>query len=305
MAVVQLAMPAGDAYERMFSGAFTIVSEHTEAVWKDHLSFQIRVWSSKVARTHPKAVRDVGASIQELAQKILVNPLDGAHLQNPVLERTWVWEKWMYDDYVKIMGASHSICPFDGQPLAAALPHTFAQKIMTWLTGAQAFLQRGLQMPLRAEMKENTVAVMQGNRQLAPVSAPPCLSVALMNCFELEDKLQFYFQLAKQSREIQKNARREVYLVQATDVAVQVSTQMKVVVARGHEARKQDRELDERKTNSSIEAMGRAQRMESHILEDSIAAAARQLQRTESALQAERNAGERLQAEASNLKRLL
>ncbi|MEI6242167.1 MAG: hypothetical protein WCP39_02040 [Chlamydiota bacterium] len=61
-----------------------------------------------------------------LRKEILINPLDRSALQDPVIERTWTWERWMHEEYRKHFQES----PLNGKPMNGETPaHLFAQDL--------------------------------------------------------------------------------------------------------------------------------------------------------------------------------
>ncbi len=104
--------------------------------WKDPLSKKLFAWgvdviSIDLERMSQTAIdqRVLGLA-DELASKILLNPLDHSPLVKPMLDRSlWVWEKESLDDYRYIAPKANS--PFDNKPFDVT-PHHFALDILEW-----------------------------------------------------------------------------------------------------------------------------------------------------------------------------
>lgn len=70
----------------------------------------------------------VEKELETLAREILVNPMTHQPLQVPLIDREWVWEKSILDDYLELS----NISPFDGLPIQAKT-HEFALAMINWL----------------------------------------------------------------------------------------------------------------------------------------------------------------------------
>lgn len=104
--------------------------------WKDPLSQKLFAWGVAVVSidlegtTQAELDQGVISLADELASKVLRNPLDNSPLEKPMLDRgLWVWEKAALDDYRSIAPKAHS--PFDNKPFDV-MPHHFALDVMEW-----------------------------------------------------------------------------------------------------------------------------------------------------------------------------
>ncbi len=105
--------------------------------WKDRLSERLFTWGVKVLMVKLPMDRDLDSEqvawvqkkVDKLKNVILVNPMDDAPLEEPVLERMWTWEQWMLEDYQRLQSYS----PFDGKLMAAATSHDFAIDMLSWI----------------------------------------------------------------------------------------------------------------------------------------------------------------------------
>ncbi|MDF2577650.1 MAG: hypothetical protein K0S74_1134 [Chlamydiales bacterium] len=111
--------------------------------WNDRLSLKLIKWSFKVSnitlgqRVRPEQLELIKKQIEKLVSKILVDPLGfsadrspNAMLKEPMLDREWVWEKAVLDDYLEKTGVDLS--PFDNQKIDPK-PHEFAKAMLMWL----------------------------------------------------------------------------------------------------------------------------------------------------------------------------
>lgn len=111
----------------------SILEKHKNC--KDPLSIKIRSWAVKIELPEneeevltEKFKEETLKNIQRLFKEILVDPMDGSPLQDPMLDRKdWVWEKWKLQDWLKFSLLS----PYDKKPIEA-IPHQFANEISTW-----------------------------------------------------------------------------------------------------------------------------------------------------------------------------
>lgn len=296
------AAPTATGYEQAFHAVFRIIFEHPGDDWNDTLSQDIRVWSVKIAKVDLRALRSLDdvhtiacASVQELAEKVLLNPLDGSPLQEPVLERTWVWEKRMYDDYRELINRS----PFDKEPMAAALPHTFAQKIMAWLATTKAFLQAGARGGASGVTRPET----KENREIVPAFARPFVSLSAMEALSPQDRLIYYLQLAQKANLIQKNKQQLAKCRQSRTQTAQFSEAAAAKVKKSVDEAKKEAKVDLQRVNDRIDAMDVAHRAQIDILHNGLAAARREQERLSSALQAQQEATQKIGSNVTELSR--
>jgi hypothetical protein len=106
--------------------------------WDDILSKKLFTWgidTCKMAiKNGAKGLTIIAAIAQERfdeLSKILVNPLDGSPLQEPVLEREWTWEAWQHAECRRLFS---SVSPLDGEPMSPNPPsHLFVKEMIDWL----------------------------------------------------------------------------------------------------------------------------------------------------------------------------
>jgi hypothetical protein len=115
--------------------------------WTDTLSKRLFDWSKRAileidpqdlpdtVKVPTEVLKDAVALIEILRREILVNPLSqGDALKSPVLERNWVWEEWMYHNYVTVQnGIDRLTSPFDDQPMEPIRVHQFAVEMLQWM----------------------------------------------------------------------------------------------------------------------------------------------------------------------------
>lgn len=111
-----------------------IKKDHLE--WKDPLSIQLRDWIVGFIYFFPnkndrdeKRIHQMIRKIDYLIRQILVDPLHSAPLKEPVLERHYVWERKVLENYKKYSQNS----PFDRQKMNAPETHLFAVSMLNWL----------------------------------------------------------------------------------------------------------------------------------------------------------------------------
>lgn len=102
--------------------------EHPEQEWKDRLSYELRYWTTKTALCIGEGSQErLTMRVAKLLSKVLANPLlPSAPLRNPIVERGWVWEQSLFDDYSSLINLS----PFDGQPMERPRPHELAKQFL-------------------------------------------------------------------------------------------------------------------------------------------------------------------------------
>jgi len=103
----------------------------------DALSLGISRWGSQVSSlildrgslSEEDFIQAIADKVEELRKRILINPLDRAPLQEPLLVNDEVWEGWMLRHYRALSRYS----PYDRRVLGAASPHIFAKEMIAWL----------------------------------------------------------------------------------------------------------------------------------------------------------------------------
>lgn len=105
--------------------------------WKDPLSKKLFAWGVDVISLDlegngwsSQAQAKAMCLADDLARKILVNPLDDSPLTKPMIDRgRWIWDKWMLDDFRRLAPKAGS--PFTNQPFDVT-PHHFAWDVIEW-----------------------------------------------------------------------------------------------------------------------------------------------------------------------------
>ena len=106
--------------------------------YNDSLSKSLFRWGASVlqiAVKHCSGSREEMAKIaseriHELTTELLVNPLDGRCLQDPILERDWTWESKVHQDCRQLF---KTISPLDGEVMnEMQTPHFFARAMIVW-----------------------------------------------------------------------------------------------------------------------------------------------------------------------------
>jgi hypothetical protein len=112
----------------------TIFGKFSE--WNDPLSQRVFSWGvSTLEKIEDPAEEEAFIKLamertDELMREILINPIDGQPLKEPVLEHTWTWERWIHTDYRHLF---NGISPLDGGPMENdPPPHLFAQEMLQW-----------------------------------------------------------------------------------------------------------------------------------------------------------------------------
>lgn len=137
--------------------------------WQDPFSQLIGDWGTRmfVHTINPTfefndATReDISFEIHQLRNKILINPLDASPLTSPIIDRRWIWEKWMLTDY---LSTGCPLSPYDGK-LLVARTHNFALEMLLW---AKSF-------PSDAEAQASPTTSTESGMILGGSTTPLCL----------------------------------------------------------------------------------------------------------------------------------
>jgi hypothetical protein len=106
--------------------------------YNDSLSKSLFRWGASVLQIAVKhyssateeMAKIASERIHELATELLVNPLDGRSLQDPILERDWTWEREVHQDCRQLF---KTISPLDGEVMnKTPAAHFFAQEMIVW-----------------------------------------------------------------------------------------------------------------------------------------------------------------------------
>ena len=107
--------------------------------YSDLLSKSLSKWGISVLQkatgssfeTHDKIIAIAREELGVLANGILINPLNGALLQEPVLEREWTWELSLHVDCRDLF---QKVSPFDQQMMSLEpSSHLFAKEMIHWM----------------------------------------------------------------------------------------------------------------------------------------------------------------------------
>lgn len=97
--------------------------------WDDPLSNRLSDWTMNVFKHGLEIQKDTLAQlVEDLRSKILINPIDNAFLQEPVLERQWLWDAKM----LKCWRGIKSESVFDNVSMEAEKVHEYAVAIIRW-----------------------------------------------------------------------------------------------------------------------------------------------------------------------------
>ncbi len=129
------ALPAVGVAQELQESLSTILEKYKD--WKDPLSKKLFAWGVEVISLDlegnewsSQAQAKATSLADDLARKILVNPLDNSPLMKPLIDRgRWIWDKWMLDDFRRLAPTAGS--PFTNQPFDVA-PHHFAWDVIEW-----------------------------------------------------------------------------------------------------------------------------------------------------------------------------
>jgi hypothetical protein len=109
----------------------------------DPLSINIRHWGANLFETaantanSEKIMQIVQECLGILVYEILVDPINQAPLKDPILERSWVWERQMHSEYRK----HFSVSPLDEiAMLENPPPHFFAKEMLAWVKGIESIV---------------------------------------------------------------------------------------------------------------------------------------------------------------------
>ena len=132
-------------YQAALQSLSTIL--HTHRGYSDFLSRKIFLWSHSVIQDAGQLSPNDEAGIEQLAherideliREILINPLDDRNLlEDPILLRDWVWERWVYEDCRTLFVTS----PLDGGAMTLRnegggviqpSPHLLVKAMLVWL----------------------------------------------------------------------------------------------------------------------------------------------------------------------------
>lgn len=165
-----------DACEQVLDELTAILVDYES--WDDPLSKRIFKWGAEVLQfdlTDKREFTEVFRSnvekrINHLVREILVNPLDKAPLKKPLLvDAEWVWEEWMYKDYVQFS----AISPFNGNPMKDVVSHVFAEKMIQWAEAINLFI-------LDFDFSSTSITAVQEQKDLMIVNGPVVLSQSAM-----------------------------------------------------------------------------------------------------------------------------
>jgi len=156
--------------------------------WEDHLSLRLYEWGARVIEVAPKFNKDTDANlklkvdeyIHVLMREILLNPLNGLPLKDPILDREWVWEKSMLDEYKTLSLLS----PYDAKPINATV-HLFAKAMLGWVQSlpyTSECLLKYSASPENASTSTNVTPSMQFSEKVMLLMAYSRMAGVAMEC---------------------------------------------------------------------------------------------------------------------------
>ncbi len=130
-------------YAKAYQELKNILATHLQ--WKDSTSLRLHKWGDKTVRLHtPIPSQDTQAffnviknRLEKILGDILLSPIGGAPLAEPVIERDWIWEKETLDEFIALFKrafpSQDPLSPLDNKKLETMRPHAFAKAIVTWI----------------------------------------------------------------------------------------------------------------------------------------------------------------------------
>lgn len=135
--------PSQPNFLEMCDELANIIEEH--ATWQDPLSKALRTEGNDLLDiaysydiSNDAVQRKAKEKLESIFYKTLIDPMTGQIFKDPIIERTFVWEKELRQDYMKYycqfsLNTSTIPSPFDDQTMTSeASSHTFAKKIILW-----------------------------------------------------------------------------------------------------------------------------------------------------------------------------
>ncbi len=114
-----------------------MIADHPD--WMDPTSLRLKKWAHKTIlsyRLNPQDLTALNARLQKLLGSILQNPMSGYPLNDPVLERSWIWEKTALEEFTHLFKCLFPQqvpqSPIDNGQLENPHPHLFAKAILAW-----------------------------------------------------------------------------------------------------------------------------------------------------------------------------
>lgn len=121
-----------------------IKTAHSPAEWTDTLSVKAFAWMEEVLSYHADALTTEDELLRKVQERIeglnelLVNPLNGKPLEDPVLENGHVWERRELDDYmtcfqaVNVGGVISAYSEEEPEYIDAVKAHAFLMSLISW-----------------------------------------------------------------------------------------------------------------------------------------------------------------------------
>lgn len=139
-----------------------ILVSHPTTIWNDYLSKRLHSWGREVDSIPATDCDALQGKCKELFEKVMVNPLDYTQkspLTKPVLERNWIWEQSLIQNYLRHCDTS----PYDGKKMEEIRPHTFAEKVIAWARGI---------LDSQAATSNSLAIIPVNSQQLGPALSP-------------------------------------------------------------------------------------------------------------------------------------
>ncbi|MDR3624982.1 MAG: hypothetical protein P4L16_07585 [Chlamydiales bacterium] len=154
-----------------------ILERYPESEWNELFSEDLRSWiieSLAVDSADDKISAIARSRLNFLLHDILVNPMDGSPLIEPVLVGAHVWEYWAFEEFKKVFNED----PLEGGPWQEALPHLFAQEILKWTLPILSKLQTS-----SALSKKTTTQSQLNHANMEALTACPDLKAMMCSGF--------------------------------------------------------------------------------------------------------------------------
>lgn len=276
-----------DACEQALDELTAILVDHES--WDDPLSKRIFKWGAEVLqfdltdeRGFTEAFRsNVQKKINHLTREILVNPLDKAPLQKPILvDSEWVFEEWMYKDYIQFFDVS----PFSRKPIKNVISHIFAEKMVQWAETINVFI-------LDFDFPSTSITVAQEQKDLMVVNGPIVLSQSALTGQAANSQLvaqskMITYTILAQNALLEKGLqlmRKEIE--QSTQTVARFREQMQLMIRQEKALAEQQARAHEQALNQRINQIENTHGAVVNVLNSNIEAGFQQLKNTQKKLE--------------------